>query len=50
MGRKAMPKLLIDKVLNNNVLIAEHPSYEEVVLIGKGIGFNRKQGDRSEEH
>ncbi|MEH7492223.1 glucose PTS transporter transcription antiterminator GlcT [Neobacillus niacini] len=40
-----MPKLLIDKVLNNNVLIAEHPSYEEVVLIGKGIGFNRKQGD-----
>jgi transcriptional antiterminator len=38
-------KLLIDKVLNNNVLIAEHPSYEEVVLIGKGIGFNRKHGD-----
>jgi transcriptional antiterminator len=26
-------------------LIAEHPSYEEVVLIGKGIGFNRKHGD-----
>ncbi|MEC1525729.1 transcription antiterminator [Neobacillus niacini] len=40
-----MAKLLIDKVLNNNVLIAQHPSYEEVVLIGKGIGFNRKQGD-----
>ncbi|MGG1680079.1 glucose PTS transporter transcription antiterminator GlcT [Neobacillus sp. NRS-1170] len=40
-----MSKLLIDKVLNNNVLIAEHPSYEEVVLIGKGIGFNRKRGD-----
>ena len=40
-----MAKLLIDKVLNNNVLIAEHPSYDEVVLIGKGIGFNRKQGD-----
>jgi transcriptional antiterminator len=45
MGRKGMAKLLIDKVLNNNVLIAEHPSYEEVVLIGKGIGFNRKHGD-----
>lgn len=40
-----MVKLLIDKVLNNNVLIAEHPSYEEVVIIGKGIGFNRKRGD-----
>ncbi|MEH7181059.1 glucose PTS transporter transcription antiterminator GlcT [Neobacillus vireti] len=40
-----MAKLLIDKVLNNNVLIAEHPSYDEVVLIGKGIGFNRKRGE-----
>ena len=40
-----MANLRIDKVLNNNVLIAEHPSYEEVVLIGKGIGFNRKRGD-----
>ena len=45
MGKKAMTKLLIEKVLNNNVIIAEHPSYEEVVLIGKGIGFNRKHGD-----
>jgi transcriptional antiterminator len=43
-----MAKLQIDKVLNNNVLIAEHPSYEEVVLIGKGIGFNRKHGDTIE--
>ncbi|WHY86722.1 transcription antiterminator [Neobacillus novalis] len=40
-----MANLLIDKVLNNNVLIAKHPSYEEVVVIGKGIGFNRKRGD-----
>ncbi|KLT18219.1 glucose PTS transporter transcription antiterminator GlcT [Neobacillus vireti] len=40
-----MANLLIFKVLNNNVLIAGHPSYEEVVLIGKGIGFNRKRGD-----
>ncbi|MFD2925166.1 glucose PTS transporter transcription antiterminator GlcT [Halobacillus naozhouensis] len=37
--------LMIDKVLNNNVVIAKHPSYEEVVLIGKGIGFGRKKGD-----
>ena len=43
-----MTKLRIEKVLNNNVLIAEHPSYEEVVLIGKGIGFNRKRGDTIE--
>lgn len=40
-----MSKLRIEKVLNNNVLVAEHPTYEEVVLIGNGIGFNRKHGD-----
>lgn len=33
------------KVLNNNVIIAAHPDYEEVVIIGKGIGFNRKAKD-----
>ncbi|WP_144555535.1 glucose PTS transporter transcription antiterminator GlcT [Bacillus sp. X1(2014)] len=44
-----MAQLTIEKVLNNNVLIAEHPSYGEVVLIGKGIGFNRKQGDLIEK-
>lgn len=32
------------KILNNNVLVASSPKYEEVVLIGKGIGFNRKKG------
>jgi transcriptional antiterminator len=42
---KVMAELRIDKVLNNNVLIADHPSYEEVVIIGKGIGFNRKSGE-----
>lgn len=40
-----MSTLRIEKVLNNNVLIAAHPSFQEVVLIGKGIGFHRKQGD-----
>lgn len=40
-----MADLLVKKVLNNNVLIADHDSYGEVVMIGKGIGFNRKRGD-----
>jgi transcriptional antiterminator len=40
-----MAELQIDKVLNNNVLIAKHPSFEEVVVIGKGIGFNRRSGE-----
>jgi transcriptional antiterminator len=42
---EVMARLQIEKVLNNNVLIADHPSYQEVVLIGKGIGFNQKQGN-----
>ncbi|MFA9558946.1 glucose PTS transporter transcription antiterminator GlcT [Evansella sp. AB-rgal1] len=33
------------KVLNNNVLIANHQNYQEVVLIGKGLGFGKKPGD-----
>ncbi|WP_059174268.1 transcription antiterminator [Bacillus sp. FJAT-27445] len=41
-----MSTLAIQKILNNNVLIAEHPEYGEVVLIGKGIAFSRKQNDR----
>lgn len=38
-------QLKIKKVLNNNVVIAAHPIYNEVVLIGKGIGFNRKKDE-----
>ncbi|AQU80872.1 MULTISPECIES: PRD domain-containing protein [Planococcus] len=37
--------LIIQKVLNNNVVIAHHDTYKEVVLIGNGLGFNRKKGD-----
>ena len=40
-----MSGFIVKKVLNNNVVIANHPSYGEVVSIGKGLGFNRKKGD-----
>lgn len=40
-----MNSLQVAKVLNNNVIIAHHPDHGEVVVIGKGIGFNRKTGD-----
>jgi transcriptional antiterminator len=40
-----MSNIQVFKVLNNNVIIANHPQYQEVVVIGKGIGFNRKVGD-----
>ncbi|SFD00511.1 transcriptional antiterminator, BglG family [Bacillus sp. OV322] len=43
-----MPEIIINKVLNNNVVIASHPDHGEVVMIGKGIGFNRKKNDKIE--
>jgi transcriptional antiterminator len=44
-----MEKIEVKKGLNNNVMIADHPIFGEVILIGKGIGFNRKKGDLIEE-
>jgi transcriptional antiterminator len=41
-----MTELTVKKVLNNNVLIGEHISMGEVVVIGSGIGFNRKKADQ----
>lgn len=41
-----MQNYVVSKVLNNNVLIAENDLYKEVVLIGKGIGFNKKKGEQ----
>ncbi|WP_449539826.1 glucose PTS transporter transcription antiterminator GlcT [Ferdinandcohnia sp. Marseille-Q9671] len=40
-----MESYKVKKVLNNNVLIAAHSNFQEVVLIGKGIGFGKKQGE-----
>lgn len=34
----------VEKALNNNVVIA-NDELEEIVLIGRGIGFNKKYGD-----
>lgn len=44
-----MDQIAVKKGLNNNVMIANHPAFGEVILIGKGIGFNRKKGDLIEE-
>ena len=40
-----MEKYLIHKALNNNVLIATDGSGDEVILIGRGIGFGAKVGE-----
>ncbi|WP_100373689.1 PRD domain-containing protein [Bacillus sp. FJAT-45037] len=38
----------IKKVVNNNVVIAMNPDHEEVILIGRGIGFGQKRGQSIE--
>lgn len=37
--------MLIQKVLNNNAVIVCDESGEELILIGKGISYNKKEGD-----
>lgn len=44
-----MALFTVKKALNNNVIIAEDKENKEVVLIGKGIGFNRKKGDQLDD-
>lgn len=44
-----MGSLIIKKILNNNVVIAKHDSFREVVVIGKGIGFGKKKEDTVSE-
>ncbi|MFC0521992.1 glucose PTS transporter transcription antiterminator GlcT [Pontibacillus salicampi] len=36
--------IIVERVLNNNVLVAVQENQEEVILIGKGIGFGKKKG------
>ncbi len=45
-----MDTYTVKKALNNNVLIANNIQDEEVVLIGKGIGFNHKKDEIISEH
>lgn len=37
--------MIINKVINNNVLSTHDENNREIVLMGKGIGFQKKVGD-----
>ncbi|MDQ2125001.1 hypothetical protein M2M32_00215 [Weissella cibaria] len=39
--------MLIKKIFNNNVLLAEDKQ-QDIVVIGRGIGFQKKRGDAVE--
>lgn len=35
----------IDKVYNNNVVLAKGDNEEEIIVMGRGLGFQKKSGD-----
>lgn len=37
--------MIIEKVINNNVVSAFDPNNQEIVIMGKGIGFRKRPGD-----
>lgn len=40
-----MEKMTVAKVLNNSLVLSATADHEEVIVMGKGIGFNSKVGD-----
>lgn len=39
----------VEKVINNNIVVSVNRSNQELIVMGKGIGFKRKVGDEIEE-
>ena len=42
---KDMDNIIIEKVINNNIISAYEKSGAEVIVMGRGIGFKKKQGE-----
>ena len=42
--------MVIDRILNNNVVIIKDNNGKEVVVCGKGIAFKKKNGDEIDEN
>lgn len=40
-----MDSIIIEKVINNNIISAYEKSGAEVIVMGRGIGFKKKQGE-----
>ncbi|PYZ97298.1 PtsGHI operon antiterminator [Alteribacter lacisalsi] len=40
---------IVEKVLNNNVVVAKGTGHEEFIMIGKGIGFGKKKGSHLDD-
>ncbi|BCQ35638.1 transcription antiterminator LicT [Erwinia rhapontici] len=44
-----MDKMTVAKVLNNSLVLSSTADHDEVIVMGKGIGFNSKVGDTLDE-
>lgn len=42
--------MIIEKVLNNNVLLTKNEKGKEMIVMGRGISFNKSIGDPVDEH
>ena len=40
-----MDNIIIEKVINNNIISAYEKSVAEIIVMGRGIGFKKKQGE-----
>ncbi|MNM25109.1 Transcription antiterminator LicT [compost metagenome] len=42
--------MIIEKILNNNVLLTKNHKGKEVIVMGRGLAFNKAAGDSVDEH
>ena len=41
--------MIIEKIINNNIVLTHDHKSREIIAMGKGIGFGRKKGDTVSE-
>lgn len=42
--------MMIEKILNNNVVVSSDDKHNEIIIMGRGIAFKKKCGDEVDEH
>ncbi len=41
--------MVIEKIINNNIIVSSNNAHNEIVVMGKGLGFQKKIGDTIDE-
>lgn len=42
--------MIIKKIFNNNAILAKDLSKQEIVIMGRGVGFKKSVGDQVDEN